>query len=75
MIIRGVPLPSIVFILPVGTLDILFGGGGGVGCGDRVSCVCVLFIVVLVLVGGSIFSVFRILVCVFLVFHTVSGDV
>ena len=26
---RGVPLPSIVFILPVRTLDILFGGGGG----------------------------------------------
>ena len=49
MIIRGVPLPSIVFILPVWTLDILFGGGGG-GCGDRVSCSCVLFIVVLVLV-------------------------
>ena len=35
----------------------------------------VLFIVVLVLVGGSIFSVFRILVCLFLVFHTVSGGV
>ena len=60
MIIRGVPLPSIVFLLPVWTLDILFGGGGG--CGDRVSCFCVLFIVVLVLVGCSIFSVFRILV-------------
>ena len=29
MIFRGVPLPSIVFILPVRTLDILFGGGGG----------------------------------------------
>ena len=63
MIIRGVPLPSTIFILPVWTLDILFeGGGGGGGCGDRVSCFCVLFIVVLVLVGGSIFSVFRILV-------------
>ena len=36
---------------------------------------CVLFIVVFVLVGGSIFSVFRILVCLFLVFHTVSGGV
>ena len=39
-----------------------FVWGGGGGCGDRVSCFCVLFIVVLVLVGGSIFSVFRILV-------------
>ena len=29
MIFRGDPLPSIVFILPVRTLDILFGGGGG----------------------------------------------
>ena len=53
----------------------VWGGGGGGGCGDRVSCFCVLFIVVLVLVGGSIFSVFRILVCLFLVFHTVSGGV
>ena len=60
MIIRGVPLPSIVFILLVRTLDIFFGGGGG--CGDRVPCFCVLFIVVLVLVVCSIFSVFRILV-------------
>ena len=55
MIIRGVPLPSIVFILPVWTLDILFGGGGE--CADRVSCFCVLVIIVLVLVGGSIFLV------------------
>ena len=64
MSIRGVPLPSIVFILPVRTLDILFwgGGGGGGGCGDRVSCFCVLFIVVSGLVVCSIFSVFRILV-------------
>ena len=30
MILRGVPLPSIVSLLPVRTLDILFGGGGGV---------------------------------------------
>ena len=60
MIIRGVPFHSIVFILPVTTLDILFVGGGG--CGDRVSCFCVLFIVVFVLVVCSIFSVFRILV-------------
>ena len=52
MIFRGVPLPSIVFILPVRTLDILFGGGG---CGDRVLCFCVLFIVVLVLVVCSFF--------------------
>ena len=36
MIFRGVPLPSIVFILPVRTLDILFGGGGGGGGGDVV---------------------------------------
>ena len=35
MIFRGVPLPSIVFLLPVRTLDILFGGGGG-GGGDVV---------------------------------------
>ena len=35
MIFRGVPLPSIVFTLPVWTLDILFGGGGG-GGGDVV---------------------------------------
>ena len=58
MIFRGVPLPSIVFILPVRTLDILFGGGGGGGgggCGDRVLCFCVLFIVVLVLVVCSFF--------------------
>ena len=43
MIFRGVPLPSIVFLLPVRTLDILFGGGGGGGgggCGDRVLCFC-----------------------------------
>ena len=59
MILRGVPLPSIVSILPVRTLDILFG------CGDRVPCFCVLFIVVLVLVVCSIFSVFRILVVFF----------
>ena len=65
MIFRGVPLPSIVFLLPVRTLDILFGGGGGGeggGCGDRVLCFCVLFIVVLVLVVCCLFSVFRILV-------------
>ena len=36
MIFRGVPLASIVFILPVRTLDILFGGGGGGGGGDVV---------------------------------------
>ena len=53
MIIRGVPLPSIVFILPVWTLDILFGGGDVV-IGYHVFCV--LFIVVLVLVVCSIFS-------------------
>ena len=41
---QGSPLPSIVFILPVWTLDILFGGGGGGECGDRVSCFCVFFI-------------------------------
>ena len=42
MIFRGVPFP-LCFILPVGTLDILFGGGGGGGgggCGDRVLCFC-----------------------------------
>ena len=31
MILRGVPLPSIVSLLIVRTLDILFGGGGGGG--------------------------------------------
>ena len=36
MIFRGVPFPSMFFILPVGTLDILFGGGGGGGGGDVV---------------------------------------
>ena len=30
MIFGGVPLPSIVFLLLVRTLDILFGGGGDV---------------------------------------------
>ena len=58
---RGVPLPSIVFILPVRTLDILFGGGGG-GVVIGYYVFCVLFIVVLVLVVCSLFSVFRILV-------------
>ena len=36
MIFRGVPLPFIVFLLPVRTLDILFGGGGGGGGGGDV---------------------------------------
>ena len=36
MIFRGVPLPSIVFILQVRPLDILFWGGGGGGGGDAV---------------------------------------
>ena len=58
MIIRGVPLPSIVFILPVRTLDILFGGDVVIGY----HVFGVLFIVVLVLVVCSIFSVFHILV-------------
>ena len=58
MIIRGVPLPYIIFLLPVRTLDILFGGGGDV----VMFFFCVLFIVVLVLVVCSIFSLFRILV-------------
>ena len=31
MISRGVPFPSFVYFLPVGTLAILFGGGGGGG--------------------------------------------
>ena len=44
MIFRGVPFPSMFFILPVGTLDILFGGGGGGGCSVWVLCFCVLFI-------------------------------
>ena len=44
MILRGVPLPSIVFILPVRTLDILFGGGGGGGGGDVVIGYHVFFV-------------------------------
>ena len=42
MITRGVPFTSTVYLLPVGTLDILFGGGGGVG-GDRVLFSLVMF--------------------------------
>ena len=58
MITKGVPFTSIVYFLPVGTLDILFGGGGG--CGDRVF---VLFIDVLFfLVVCSVFILFSILV-------------
>ena len=52
MIFRGVPLPSIFFFLPVGTLDLLFGGGGGGGGGAyfvwRLCFYDVLFIAVLV---------------------------
>ena len=48
MIFKGVPLPSMFFILPVGTLDFLFGGGGGGGYFVRVLCFYVLFIAVLV---------------------------
>ena len=65
MIFRGVPLPSIYifFFLPVGTLDLLFGGG--IFCSETMfSCFvyrCFGF-VVLVLVVYSIFSLFRILV-------------
>ena len=42
MITRGVPFTSTVYLLPVGTLDILFGGGGG-GGGDRVLFCLVMF--------------------------------
>ena len=64
MIFRGVPLPSIVFLLPVRTLDILFGGGGGGGGVDVVIgyYVCVFCLLLLVLVVCYLFSVFRILV-------------
>ena len=52
------------FILPVGTLDILFGGGG-IFCSDTLF-LCFVYrcfgFVVLVLVVCSIFSLFRILV-------------
>ena len=41
MIFRGVPLPSIFFFLPVGTLDLLFGGGGG---GGGTFCLGTLFL-------------------------------
>ena len=41
MITRGVPFTSTVYLSPVGTLDILFGGGG-VG-GDRVLFSLVMF--------------------------------
>ena len=56
-----------VFILPVGTLDILFGGGGGGGggCGDRgimFLCFVYCWFGFSILVVCSIFSVFRILV-------------
>ena len=42
MIFRGVPLPSMFFFsLPVGTLDLLFGGGGGIILfGDSVFMFC-----------------------------------
>ena len=42
MIFRGVPFPSMFFILPVGTLDILFGGGGDVVFGYSVFVFCLL---------------------------------
>ena len=61
MIFRGVPLPSIFFFLPVGTLDILFGGGGGdILFGDYFLCFVYRYFgfVVLVLVVYSIFSFF-----------------
>ena len=46
MIYRGVP-SLYVFILPVGTLDLLFGGGGGGGWGYFVMfCFHVLVLVV-----------------------------
>ena len=37
---REFPSPSIVSLLPVGTLGILFGGGGGGG-----GCVVILFFI------------------------------
>ena len=45
MITRGVPFTSTTCLLPVGTLDILFGGGGGGGGvgGDRVLFCLVMF--------------------------------
>ena len=48
MIFRGVPLPSIFFFLPVGTLDLLFGGGGGGGIFCSETIFYVLFIAILV---------------------------
>ena len=58
MIIKGVPLPYIVSILPMRTLDILFGGDVVIGYHVFVFCLWLF----LVLVVCSIFSVFRILV-------------
>ena len=53
------------FFLPVGTPDLLFGGGGGIFCSETMF-LCFVYrcfgFVVLVLVVYSIFSLFRILV-------------
>ena len=50
MITRGVPFPSTVCLLPVGTLNILFGGGGGGGGGGVGVVIGFLFSYVLFLV-------------------------
>ena len=62
----GESLTLCVFILPVGTLDFLFGGG--------VFCY-VLFFVVLVLVVYSIVSCSHMSCVLFLVLHAVVGSV
>ena len=44
MIFRGVPLPSMFFSLPVGTLDLLFGGGGGgIFCAESIFFLCFIY--------------------------------
>ena len=62
--VQGSSLTLYIFILPVGTLDLLFGGGGNILFGYSVFMFCLsLFLVSLfwVLVVYSIFSLFRIL--------------
>ena len=76
MIYRGVP-SLYVFILPVGTLDLLFWGGGGGGGGGILLCLVsrCFVIIVLVLVVYSIVSCSHMSCVLFLVLHAVVGSV